>query len=90
METVTSTVSKVTTVTAMANFLNDTTLTQMAYNTIASEASEPKLNVETSSSLLVVLGILLGLSVVILITLTIGWMWTCWTMKRNYKTKERL
>ena len=65
-----------------------------AYKTISTSevtiASGPKLSIDTNRSPLVVLGTLLGLSVMVLITMTIGWMWTCWTMKRKYKTKKRL
>ena len=61
---------------------------------IVTTSSEPKLNTSSSKtnnlkvtdkrdSLIISLGILVGILVILLIVVASGWVWTYWTMKRN-------
>ena len=60
-----------------------TTSNEPKSNTSSSQTS--KVNNERDS-LIISLGVLAGILVILLIMVTSGWIWTCWTMKRNKAT----
>ena len=64
-------------------------------NVATSNINEPKSNTGPSQtskvnkerdSLTISLGVLVGILVILLVVVTSGWVWTCWTMKRNKAT----
>ena len=62
---------------------NVTTSNEPKSNTSSSQAS--KVN-NKRDSLIISLGVLVGILVILLVVVTSGWVWTCWTMKRNKAT----
>ena len=56
-------------------------------NTNSSQTNNLKVTNERNS-LIISLGVLVGILVILLIVVTSGWVWTCWTMKRNKATTQ--
>ena len=51
--------------------------------TTSESCHQPAMTGGSSSSASTALGILLGIFMVLLVLVTIGWVWTCWSMKRQ-------
>ena len=69
--------------TSITDYPNVTISHKPESNTSSSQMS--KVNNERDS-LIISLGILAGILVILLVVVTSGWLWTCWTMKRNKAT----
>ena len=63
--------------------IEPTIVTSIVTTASIDESSEKTISTGCSSSPLIALGALLGIFMVLLVLVTAGWVWTCWTMKKR-------